>query len=183
LTGQSDGVTKVLFVRHAEPFVSGETSGAEWPLTARGSNEARALGTRLAHWPAVAIWTSPERRARETAAQTFPTVVAEVRSQLSEVHKPWYDSSEAHANDVVNYLRGDVVAGWEPRAAVIARIAQLQSGFRSFDRIVLVSHGLFITTWLDNEMRLADPFVFWSNLQMPDAWELDLDERSFRRIP
>ena len=46
-----------------------------------------------------------------------------------------------------------------------------------------MSHGLFITTWLDHEMGLTDPFVFWSELRMPDAWELDLDEKSFRRIP
>ena len=44
-------------------------------------------------------------------------------------------------------------------------------------------HGLFITTWLDSEMGLTDPFVFWSELRMPDAWELDVDEKSFRRIP
>ena len=114
---------------------------------------------------------------------TFPAVVAEVRSQLSEVHKPWFASSDADAKAAVDYLRGDVVAGWERRADVIARIAELRSGFRFFDRIALVCHGLFITTWLDSEMGLTDPFVFWSELRMPDAWELDVDEKSFRRIP
>ncbi len=181
--GENDAVRKVLLVRHSEPLVSEETPGAEWPLTSRGSDEARALGAHLADWRPAVIWTSPERRARETAALTFPAVVAEVRSQLSEVHKPWFASSDAHAKAAVDYLRGDVVAGWERRADVIARIAELRSGFRFFDRIALVCHGLFITTWLDSEMGLTDPFVFWSELRMPDAWELDVDEKSFRRIP
>ena len=163
--------------------ISGETPGAAWPLTEKGRSEARALGTRVADRPPALIWTSPERRARETAALTFPSVAAEVRSQLSEVRKPWYASSDTHADAVVNYLRGRVVAGWEHREAVIARIAQLKSGFASSGSIVLVSHGLFITTWLDLEIGLDDPFSFWTNMGMPDAWELDLDEQSFDRIP
>jgi broad specificity phosphatase PhoE len=175
-------VTKVLLVRHAEPFMSGETPGANWPLTERGRSEASALGTGLSEWPPAVIWTSPVRRARETAALTFPFVAAEVWSLLSEVKKPWSASSDEHARAVVKYLRGEVVAGWEHRAAVIARIAQLKLAFESFDSLVLVSHGLFITTWLDHEVGINDPYLFWSNLRMPDAWELDLDEKSFHRI-
>jgi broad specificity phosphatase PhoE len=175
-------VTQVLFVRHAEPLMSGQTPGSKWPLTEKGRRDAGALGRRFADRPRAVIWTSPERRARETAALTFPSVAAEVRSQLSEVKKPWYASSDEHANAVAEYLRGDEVAGWEHRQAVTARIAQLRSGFGSFDSIVLVSHGLFITTWLDHEIGLDDPLSFWSNLRVPDAWELDLDEQSCDRI-
>jgi broad specificity phosphatase PhoE len=176
-------VTKVLLVRHAEPFISGGTRGADWPLTERGRSEASALGTRLSEWLPAVIWTSPARRARETAALIFPSVAPEVWSQLSEVKKPWYASSDEHATAVVKYLRGDVLAGWEHRADVIARIGQLKLALGSFDSIVLVSHGVFITTWLDHEAGIEDPYLFLSNLRMPDAWELDLDERSIDRIP
>jgi hypothetical protein len=130
-------VTKVLLVRHAEPFMSGETPGAERPLTEKGRNEAIALGTCFADRPLAVIWTSPERSARGTAALAFPSVAAEVRSQLSEVKKQWYASGDKHAKAVVKYSRGDVVAGWEHREAVIARIAQLKLGLGSFDSIVL----------------------------------------------
>jgi broad specificity phosphatase PhoE len=175
-------VTKVLLVRHAEPLPSGETAGAESPLSEKGRIEASALGSCFADGPLAVVWTSPERRACETAALSFPSVAAEVRSQLSEVNKPWYASSDEHADSVAKYLRGEVVAGWEPREAVIDRIAQLKVGFGSFDSIVLVSHGLLITTWLDHEIGVDDPFSFWSNLRMPDAWELNFDEKSFDRI-
>jgi broad specificity phosphatase PhoE len=162
--------------------MSGETPAAAWPLTEKGRDEARALGMRLAGWHPEVIWTSPARRARETAALTFPSVTAEVRSRLGEVKKPWYASADEHANAVVRFLRGDAVAGWEHRNAVIARITQLKSGFGSSDAVVLVSHGLIITTWLDHEVGFDDPLSFWTNLRMPDAWELDLDDQSCDRI-
>jgi broad specificity phosphatase PhoE len=176
-------VTKLLLVRHAQPLMDGETPRTEWPLTENGKNAAIALGKRVAgRSPHEIVWTSPERRALETAALTFPFVTAERRDQLCEVKKPWYASADAHADAVSDYLTGKVVKGWEHRQAVIARIAQLQLDFGSVDSIVVVSHGLFITTWLDHEIGLNDPYSFWSTLQMPDALELDLDEKSFRRI-
>ena len=62
-------MTKVLLVRHAEPIISGESRGAKWPLTEQGRNEASALGARFTKWSPEVIWTSPERRARETAVR------------------------------------------------------------------------------------------------------------------
>jgi broad specificity phosphatase PhoE len=176
-------MTKVLLVRHAQPLLDGDTPGAEWPLTENGKNAAIAFGQRIAgRSPHEVVWTSPERRAIETAALTFPFVTARRRDHLCEVKKPWYTSSDAHADAVSDYLTGKVVEGWEHRHAVIARIAQLKLDFGSVESIVAVSHGLFITTWLDHEIGLNDPYSFWSTLQMPDALELNLDEKSFRRV-
>jgi broad specificity phosphatase PhoE len=160
-----------------------ETPGAEWPLTEKGRSDACVLGTRLAGRSAnTVVWTSPERRARETAALAFPLVASRVRDQLSEVKKPWYASADEHANAVDRYLRGEMVEGWERREAVNTRIVQLKLGFGTSESIVLVSHGLFLTTWIDHEIGLNDPFSFWSNLRMPDVWNLDLEERSLERF-
>jgi broad specificity phosphatase PhoE len=155
---------------------------AEWPLTETGRMDASGLGARLATRLPTVIWTSPERRARETAALAFPSMAAEMRMQLSEVKKPWNTSPDEHRSAVVKYLKGQAVAGWEHREAVISRIIQLKVDFGSFDSLVLVSHGLFITTLLDHEIGLNDPFSFWSSLRMPDAWELDFDVMSVDRI-
>jgi hypothetical protein len=89
---RDDGtVTPVVLIRHAEPLVDGETPGAEWPLTEKGRNDASLLGTSLTGRSAsTVVWTSPERRARETAALAFPLVVSGVRDELSEVKKPRY---------------------------------------------------------------------------------------------
>ena len=112
----------------------------------------------------------------------FPLVTAAVRTQLSEVSKPWSASADAHANAVAHYLRGDVVAEWEHREAVIARMSQVKLECASMDSIILVSHGLLITTWLDHEVGLSEPFTFWSDLRMPDAWEVNFEEGSLQRI-
>jgi broad specificity phosphatase PhoE len=176
-------VTPVVLIRHAEPLMVGHTPAAEWSLTERGRNDARVLGTSLAGRSASTIvWTSPDRRAYETAALAFPLAVTDVRNQLSEVKKPWYASADEHANAVANYLRGEVVQGWESREDVITRIAQLKLDFESLESLVLVSHGVLLTTWLDHEIGLDDPLSFWSDLRMPDAWELNLEEKSLERI-
>jgi broad specificity phosphatase PhoE len=176
-------VTRLVLVRHAEPLKSGKTPGAEWPLTEKGRNDAGLLGANLVgrHSNAM-VWTIPERRARETAELAFPLVVADVRDQLGEVKKPWYFSADEATHATANYLRGQEVQGWEPREDVISRIAQLKAGYGTSAVRVLVSHGVFLTTWLDQEIGFDDPFLFWSDLRLPDAWELDLDEKSLVRL-
>jgi broad specificity phosphatase PhoE len=173
----------LVLVRHAEPLKAGVTPGTEWPLTEKGRNHASALGTILAgRSSSTIVWTSPERRARETAELVFPLVVANVRDQLREVKKPWYASADEVTKATASYLRGEVVEGWERREDVISRISQLKSDFGASEKLVLVSHGVFLTTWCDEEIGLDDPFSFWFDLRMPDAWELDFAEKSLKRI-
>jgi broad specificity phosphatase PhoE len=176
-------MTPIILVRHAEPRVVGETPEAEWPLTEKGRNDATVLGTSIADRSTSAIvFTSRERRARETAALALPLVVAGVRDQLCEVKKPWYASADEHTNAVDNYIKGNVVEGWERRESVISRASQLMSDIGSSEGLVLVSHGLLLTTWLDHEIGLHDPLSFWSDLLMPDAWVADFEDKSLERI-
>jgi broad specificity phosphatase PhoE len=173
----------VVLIRHAEPLMDGETPTAQWPLTEKGRSDATVLGTSLARrFASTIVWTSPERRACETAALAFSSVTAAVRDQLNEVKKPWYASADEHANAVAKYLRGKSVEGWERREDVITRIAQLRLGSTYLASLVLVTHGLLLTTWLDHEIELDDSFSFWSNLRMPDAWEFNLEGKSLERI-
>jgi broad specificity phosphatase PhoE len=176
-------VGKVILVRHAEPLVTEDTPGSERPLTESGRKEATILGGRLARrCSGTVVWTSPERRASETAALAFPAAVTTVRDELSEVKRPWSASLEEYADAVGDYLRGEVVEGWELREDVTDRIARLKADFRSALDLVLVTHGVLLTCWLDHEMGIGDPFSFWRNLRMPDAWELDLGQNSAERI-
>ena len=41
---------------------------------------------------------------------------------------------------------------------------------------------MLLTTWLAQNGVLDDPFAFWSELRTPDAWELNLEEKSLERI-
>ena len=163
--------------------MTGETPGSEWPLTQKGRKDASALGTSLAgRFTSAIVLTSPERRARETAALFLPSVVPDIGDQLSEVKKPWHASANEHTNAVTKYLKGETVEGWERREDVISRIAQLKSDFGSSKSLVFVSHGLLLTTWLDHEIGLSDPLSFWSELRIPDAWVVDFEDKSLERI-
>lgn len=175
---------RLVLIRHAEPLQVKYMPAALWPLSVRGRNDARALGRRvIGRSASTIVLTSRERRAWETAELAFPSVVSDIRHQLCEVRKPWYDSAEGHANAAASYLSGEVVEGWERREDVIARIAELMRDFRPVEGPVFVSHGVLITTWLDHVVGLDDPPAFWSHLQMPDVWEVNLDEKSLKRIP
>jgi broad specificity phosphatase PhoE len=176
-------VTPIVIIRHAEPLVSGDTPGAQWRLTREGKDNARALGGRIAERsPITLVWTSPERKARETAEPAFPSVPTRVREQLSEVEKPWYTTTDELRQAVARYLGGEVVEGWERREDVIARLDQLGVDLNPGERLAVVSHGVLLTIWLDNEGVLADPFAFWSDLRTPDAWALDRVGKSLERI-
>ncbi len=83
---------------------------------------------------------------------------------------------------VARYLGGDAVEGWERRDDVIARLDALRADINPGERLVVVSHGVLLTTWLAHHGVLDDPFAFWSDLRTPDAWELDLEEKSLDRI-
>ena len=176
-------MTRLVMVRHAEPLVDAGKQAAEWPLTDLGRENAAALGRRLADGSAPTIvWTSPERKARDTGAHAFPSASVRVRPELGEVTRPWYPTAGELVDAVASYLRGDVAEGWEPRADVIARLTPVETDLRASERAVVVSHGVLITTWLDQAIGLEDPFSFWSNLRTPDVWELDLGENSLQRI-
>jgi broad specificity phosphatase PhoE len=176
-------MTRVVLIRHAEPLVAIGTPGVQWPLTNEGKDNARALGARIAGTSPVAlVWTSPERKACETAASGFADVSTRVRAELGEVTKPWYATTDQLTQAVAAYLGGDVVEGWERREDVLARLELLQADINPGERLVIVSHGVVLTTWLHHVGVLEDPFAFWSDLRTPDAWELDFDDKSLQRI-
>ena len=174
----------MILLRHAEPLMTDGTPAAQWPLTDQGRKDASALGRSLANkWTSATVWTSPERRASETAALAGPSVAILVREQLREVMKPWYVTAEERSNAAARYLNGETVHGWEHRDDVVARIALLEPDLSSArDDLIIVSHGLLLTTWLYHQIGLEDPYKFWSDLRIPDAWVADFGGKSLDRI-
>ena len=174
---------RLLLIRHAQPLVAEGTPADDWPLTDKGRFDAGALVGRLADRSMTTIvYTSPERKARETAALAFPSVAAQVREQLREVKRPWYAKPKEFTHAVAEYLKGEVVEGWESREDIAVRLASLTADSAPWERTVVVTHGVLLTTWLHQVVGLEDPFGFWSNLRIPDAWELDREESSLERV-
>lgn len=68
----ANGATEILLVRHADAMPEGDptaesTSYRDLPLSARGREQARALANRLAAAAITTVYSSPLRRASETA--------------------------------------------------------------------------------------------------------------------
>jgi len=180
---EHEAMTHLVLVRHAEPLVTADTPGARWPLTDKGNEDALSLGARIAdQFTPTSVWTSPEKRAHETAMLVCSAVPVLVRQELSEVKKPWYATADEHAKAVNRYFRGESLDGWESRAEAVARLAQLKEEAGSSEQVVVVTHGVILTSWLVHEIGLDDPFSFWSNLRVPDAWELDVEGGSLQRV-
>jgi broad specificity phosphatase PhoE len=176
-------MTRLVLVRHAEPLVTVNAPGEQWGLTDNGRNDARSLGVRLAsRFTTTSVWTSPEERARETATLVCPSAAIRIREELSEVKKPWYASADENERAVRRFLKGEAIDGWESREDALGRLARLKAELGSSERVVLVTHGVILTTWLVHEIGLDDPFSFWSNLRIPDAWELDVEGGSLERV-
>ncbi|MGH9628343.1 MAG: histidine phosphatase family protein [Bryobacteraceae bacterium] len=77
---------KLYLVRHAEPAITGVLLGrSDPPLSARGREQARAATLNVR-----AVYTSPLRRARETAEIMAPSAAIEVLPDLIEIsHGEW----------------------------------------------------------------------------------------------
>ncbi len=74
-------------LRHGETAwcITGQHTGrTDIPLTAKGEDEARALGERLRSITFARVFTSPLRRARQTCDLAAPTPQAEIEPDLAE---------------------------------------------------------------------------------------------------
>ncbi|MGH7572794.1 MAG: histidine phosphatase family protein [Gemmatimonadota bacterium] len=101
-------VTRFLLVRHGETEYNREGrwqgAGSDPPLNPEGRRQARELARRLAGRPVAALYTSPQRRARETAAILGGT--------LGLDPEPVPELREIHHGEWEGKTQAEVVRGW-----------------------------------------------------------------------
>lgn len=93
---------KLTLIRHGLTAwnVSGRFQGhTDQPLSDDGRDQARALARYLEPLDAADVWTSPLRRARETAAIAFPTTDVRVDPRLMELHFGDFEGSTQAENE------------------------------------------------------------------------------------
>jgi probable phosphoglycerate mutase len=81
------GPAQLLVIRHGQTewsLTGRHTGRTDVPLTDRGREEARDAARTLAGWNLAAAWTSPLRRARETADIVSPACGVRVDDRLVE---------------------------------------------------------------------------------------------------
>ena len=135
-----EGVTEIWLVRHADVYDElGQSSDP--PLSRLGREQAARLAQRLKSLEIHAVYSSPHRRALETAAALRDRVETDPR--LAEA-RAGYAAGKVELQEsaavVIQRMRGavdDAVAAYPGR------------------RIMMVTHGIAILTYLGDVLRLT----------------------------
>lgn len=135
-----EGVTEIWLVRHADCY-DGLTDTDDPPLSARGREQAQRLAERVRNAQPVAVYSSPYRRALETARALTDDV--RVDSRLVEMALEISDGGTFDFKEEP----GAVVKRMQ---AVIDDIVAEHAG----QRVVVVGHGAAIIAFLTNVLGL-----------------------------
>ena len=147
-----EGVSEVWLVRHGDCY-EGLTETEDPPLSPLGREQAQRLAERVQRMGAAAVYSSPFRRALETAQAITPDVTVDER--LREIGLGWEPAPDPKA--VAESSLNRYVEFNEPPDEVIARMrAVVEEAEKRHcgERIVMVSHGGAIIAYLSDVMRL-----------------------------
>ena len=135
-----EGVTEIWLVRHADVYEQGELV-SDPALSPLGHRQAERLAQRLKSIGIRAVYASPLRRAQQTAAALTEQVTTDPR--LTEVRA-------AYPGGKVELQESHEAVIRRMQAAVSAAVASHPVG-----RIVMVSHGIAILTYLCDVLELT----------------------------
>ena len=166
------GATELLLIRHAEaegiaPSEAIEPKDIDLPLTPRGRTQAAVLSARLKQRDIAAIYTSPLRRARETAealAQATGLAIIE-DSRLREVEIAGVGPVAMHDLAEIAIANGgwSHLPGTEPSHDVRSRMDEALNAIVAAHpgaRVAVVSHAGAINAYLASLLELRSDFFF-----------------------
>jgi probable phosphoglycerate mutase len=133
-----EGATEIWLVRHGDCYDTVE--GEDPALSPRGREQAGRLGERLGRLRLDAVYASPMRRTRETAAAITEDV--RIDDRLVEVHTEVEDGRMRPAEDPEAVLA-------RMREALADAVAAHEGG-----RVVVVGHALSIMRYLCDVLRI-----------------------------
>lgn len=157
---------ELLLIRHALPVridEGGDTGPADPELAPLGHAQARALADWLAGEQVDAIWSSPMRRARETAAPLSAGLGLDVLVD---------DGLAEYDKDAASYIPiEELKAANDPRwyelperpeefaAEVVAAVERVVAKHPG-QRVAVVCHGGVINAYAGHVLGIADPLFF-----------------------
>jgi broad specificity phosphatase PhoE len=173
-------------VRHAAAQVIPDRPSEQWHLSPAGRAAADALA-REDVWATLAeLYCSAEPKAIATAQRiaAHNALSIAVELALGEVHRPWTDGDYRDA--ARRYLRGEAIAGWEPREAVTERVRACLNSIVSQHGeadIGIVSHGLAVSLLVSDVLSLDDEAtaMLWDGIGFADYAAIDVASRQLRR--
>lgn len=159
------GVREVWLIRHADAYVgleSLEDGVLDPPLSPVGREQADRLARRLAEVPLGAVWSSPLRRAVQTARPVARSHGLEVRqdARLREVRTDWDEGGGGAASEPGVYPFP------EPEREVFERMSsvvqEVAAGLRlDWPRAAVVSHNAAIAIYVSGLLGLG-----WGRLRI-----------------
>jgi broad specificity phosphatase PhoE len=168
----------MFLVRHAMPAQRPEVPPEHWELNAAGHLAAAALARALP--PDALLVASEEPKARQTVSPAG-RVFTDARFNEVARDEPYDGDFRARRRA---YLSGVDHPDWEPRHEVAARVGAgvtFWSARAAGRALVVASHGMALTLWLATAVDLPDPGAFWTDLRLPDLFELDPAARFLHR--
>lgn len=135
-----EGVTEIWLVRHGDCY-DDMSDGADPPLSALGRTQAEALAKRVRRLEVAAVYSSPYRRALDTARAISDDV--KVDDRLIEMKMELGDGGAFEFKE----LPASVI---ERMSAAIGEIASAHLG----KRVIVVAHGAAMITFLTHVLRL-----------------------------
>lgn len=167
----------LILVRHGRPAIDPDKPSTTWPLCPDGREAVQALAGRIAAYSPVAVLSSPEPKARETAE-----IIAERLGLGVEI------DARLHEHKRPNFAFGSEEAFRQRIAEVFADPAKPTGGVESVDQacarlaaaleahaarpLVAVTHGTVLSHYVAKRLDL-DPLNLWRSLHLPDGFVLD----------
>jgi broad specificity phosphatase PhoE len=135
-----DGVTEIWLVRHADCY-EGMSEGDDPPLSPLGRKQAELLAKRVHRLKPAAVYSSPFRRALETARAMTDDV--RVDDRLVEIEMTLGDDGEFEFKELPDRVI-------ERMGAALEDITQANAG----QRVIVVAHGAAMIVFLTHVLRL-----------------------------
>jgi len=163
----------LILVRHAMPAYDRHVPPDRWPLSPSGRAAARRLPL-----PTDALFAASDEVKAWQTLEHAGAVTLDPRFREALRNERW-DGPYRELRR--SYVEGSAHPGWESHAAVAARFDDgvvdllVRSGSRP---LVIASHGMAMTVWLQSRGCVTEPGAFWAALRFPDAIAVDLDART-----
>jgi probable phosphoglycerate mutase len=135
-----EGVTEIWLVRHADCYED-MSDGADPPLSALGRKQAELLGKRIGKLKHEAVYSSPYRRALETASAISTDVLVDDR--LIEMKMDLGEEGELDFKELP-------ASAVERMSAAMGDISQAHPD----GRVIVITHGAVMIMFLTHVLRL-----------------------------
>ena len=176
----------LILVRHGRPAIDPDTPPTTWPLCPEGRTAVEALAGKIAGYRPVAVASSPEPKARETA-----DIIAARLGLTVDLDPGLHEHKRQHLSfGTEEEFRGKIarifaqpeqpVGGIETAVEAGERLARALAQHRGRP-LVAVTHGTVLRLYVAKLLDL-DAHDLWRNLHTPDAFVLDAQGGLVERI-